>query len=49
MSDFGTGEEVALLGTALFMIAFGLGSLVSALFSEILGHNPVYIISTWCH
>ena len=46
MSDFGIGEEVALLGTALFMIAFGLGSLVSAPFSEILGRNPVYIIST---
>jgi hypothetical protein len=46
MSDFGVGEEVALLGTALFMIAFGLGSLVSAPFSEILGRNPVYIIST---
>jgi MFS family permease len=49
MSDFGIGEEVALLGTALFMIAFGLGSLVSAPFSEILGRNPVYIISTWYH
>lgn len=49
MSDFGISEEVALLGTALFMIAFGLGSLVSAPFSEILGRNPVYIISTWYH
>lgn len=45
MGAFGVGEEVALLGTALFMIAFGLGSLVSAPFSEILGRNPVYIIS----
>lgn len=46
MRDFGVGEEVALLGTALFIIAFGLGSLVSAPFPEILGRNPVYIIST---
>lgn len=45
MQDFGVGEEVALLGTALFMIAFGLGSLISAPFSEILGRNPVYIAS----
>lgn len=45
MQGFGVGEEVALLGTALFMIAFGLGSLVSAPFSEILGRNPVYIAS----
>lgn len=46
MQSFGVGEEVALLGTALFMIAFGLGSLISAPFSEILGRNPVYIVST---
>lgn len=45
MQSFGVGEEVALLGTALFMIAFGLGSLVSAPFSEVLGRNPVYIAS----
>lgn len=45
MQDFGVREEVALLGTALFMIAFGLGSLISAPFSEILGRNPVYIVS----
>ncbi|GMF78387.1 unnamed protein product [Aspergillus oryzae] len=41
MESFGVGEEVALLGTALFMIALGLGSLISAPFSEILGRNPV--------
>lgn len=45
MQEFGVGQEIALLGTALFMIAFGLGSLVSAPFSEILGRNPVYITS----
>ncbi|RAQ66881.1 hypothetical protein COH20_007101 [Aspergillus flavus] len=45
MESFGVGEEVALLGTALFMIALGLGSLISAPFSEILGRNPVYIVS----
>lgn len=45
MQSFGVGEEVALLGTALFMIAFGLGSLVSAPFSEVLGRNPVYLAS----
>jgi hypothetical protein len=41
---FGVSEEVALLSTTLYMIALGLGSLVSAPFSEIVGRNPIYII-----
>ena len=41
---FGVSEEVELLSTSLYMIAFGLGSLVSAPFSETVGRNPVYII-----
>ena len=42
--DFGVSQEIALLNTTLFMIALGLGSLVSAPFSETVGRNPVYII-----
>ncbi|KAF2719971.1 benomyl/methotrexate resistance protein [Polychaeton citri CBS 116435] len=45
MEAFGCSEEVALLGTTLFMIAFGLGSLVSAPWSEVVGRNAVYITS----
>jgi hypothetical protein len=40
---FGVSEKVALLSTALFLIPFGLGSLISAPFSETVGRNPVYI------
>lgn len=35
MQEFGVGQEVALLGTSLFMVTFGLGSLISAPFSEV--------------
>lgn len=48
MKDFGVGEEVALLGTTLFMVAFGLGSMISAPFSEVFGRNPVYLVSEFC-
>ena len=41
---FGVSQDVALLSTSLYMIALGLGSLVSAPFSETVGRNPVYII-----
>jgi hypothetical protein len=41
---FGVSQEIALLSTTLYMIALGLGSLVSAPFSETVGRNPVYII-----
>ena len=41
---FGVSEEVALLSTSLYMIALGLGSLVSAPFSEKVGRNPIYIV-----
>ena len=47
MEDFCVGQEVALLGTTLFMVAFGLGSLISAPFSEVVGRNPVYIVSEY--
>ncbi|KAF2174282.1 hypothetical protein M409DRAFT_35102 [Zasmidium cellare ATCC 36951] len=45
VEQFGVGQEVSLLGTTLFMVTFGLGSLISAPFSEVVGRNPVYIIS----
>lgn len=48
MKDYGVGEEVALLGTTLFMVAFGLGSMISAPFSEVFGRNPVYLVSKSC-
>lgn len=45
VDDFGVSQEVALLGTTLFMLMFGVGSLISAPFSEVVGRNPVYIVS----
>ena len=45
----GVSEEVELLSTALYMIALGLGSLISAPFSETVGRNPVYIICKYEH
>lgn len=42
--SFDVSEEVALLSTTLYMVALGLGSLVSAAFSETVGRNPIYII-----
>lgn len=42
--SFGVSKEVELMSTALYMVALGLGSLVSAPFSETVGRNPVYII-----
>ena len=41
---FGVSQEIELLSTTLYMVALGLGSLVSAPFSETVGRNPVYII-----
>ena len=41
---FGVKEEVQLLSTSLYMIALGLGSLISPPFSETVGRNPIYII-----
>jgi hypothetical protein len=46
---FDVTPEVALLGTALYMIALGLGTLIAAPFSETVGRNPVYIICTTLH
>ena len=45
---FGVSEDVALLSTTLYMIALGLGSLVSAPFSETVGRNPIYISCECC-
>lgn len=39
MQEFSVGQEVALLGTTLFMVTFGLGSLISAPFSEVVSYN----------
>lgn len=44
---FGVSQEIALLATTLYMIALGLGSMVSAPFSETVGRNPVYIVCEW--
>lgn len=41
---FDVSQEIALLSTTLYMIALGLGSLVSAPFSETVGRNPIYIV-----
>lgn len=40
---FGVSEIAESLATALFLIAFGVGSLVAAPFSETVGRNPIYI------
>lgn len=40
---FGVSEIAESLATALFLIAFGIGSLIAAPFSETVGRNPVYI------
>ncbi|KAJ9491700.1 hypothetical protein VN97_g1515 [Penicillium thymicola] len=43
--EYGVSEIVESLATALSLIAFGIGSLVAAPFSETVGRNPVYIIT----
>ncbi|KAB8360691.1 hypothetical protein FH972_024428 [Carpinus fangiana] len=43
MQEFGTSEIVENLATALFLIGFGLGSLVSGPLSETIGRNLVYL------
>ncbi|CAG8887137.1 unnamed protein product [Penicillium egyptiacum] len=43
--EYGVSEVVESLATALFLIAFGIGSLVAAPLSETVGRNPVYIIT----
>jgi MFS family permease len=43
--EYGVSEVVESLATALFLIAFGVGSLVAAPFSETVGRNPVYIVT----
>ncbi|CAI7637455.1 unnamed protein product [Penicillium viridicatum] len=43
--EYGVSEIVESLATALFLIAFGIGSLVAAPFSETVGRNPVYIVT----
>ncbi|KAJ5108955.1 major facilitator superfamily domain-containing protein [Penicillium angulare] len=43
MAAFGVSEVAESLATALFLVAFAIGSLVAAPFSETVGRNPVYI------
>ena len=45
---FGVSQEVQLLSTSLYMIALGLGSLVSPPLSETVGRNPIFIICKVC-
>lgn len=42
---FGVSRVTESLATALFLIAFGVGSLFAAPFSETVGRNPVYLVS----
>lgn len=42
---FGVSEVTESLATSLYLIAFGFGSLIAAPFSEIVGRNPVYLVS----
>ncbi|KAA8645317.1 hypothetical protein EYZ11_009345 [Aspergillus tanneri] len=43
--EFGVSEVAESLATALYLFAFGLGSLVAAPFSETVGRNPVYLVT----
>lgn len=45
-ASYGVSEVVASLFTAIFLLGFAAGSLVSGPLSEILGRNAVYIVST---
>lgn len=42
-ATFGVSEVTESLSTGLYLVAFGVGSLVSGPFSETVGRNPVYI------
>lgn len=41
--DFGVSEEAESLATGLFLVGFGVGSLISGPISETLGRNPIYL------
>ncbi|CAO2648281.1 Nn.00g075480.m01.CDS01 [Neocucurbitaria sp. VM-36] len=43
--EFGVSEVVEILATGLYLVGFGIGALFAGPFSEILGRNPVYIIT----
>lgn len=43
--DFGVSDVTESLATALYLVAFGFGSLVAAPFSETVGRNPVYLVT----
>lgn len=45
MKEFGVSEVTESLATGLFLIAFGVGSLVSGPLSETVGRNPTYLIT----
>jgi MFS family permease len=42
---FGVSDVTESLSTGLYLISFGLGSLISGPFSETVGRNPVYLIA----
>ncbi|CRG85091.1 hypothetical protein PISL3812_02227 [Talaromyces islandicus] len=44
-AEFGVSDVTESLATALYLIAFGFGSLVAAPFSETVGRNPVYLVT----
>ena len=46
-AEFDVGDEVAVLGTSLFLFGFGLGPLLFAPLSEVYGRKPAVIIPTF--
>lgn len=46
--DFGVSDVVESLSTGVYLMAFGIGSLISGPFSETVGRNPVYICTLFC-
>lgn len=44
-ADFGVSDVTESLSTGLYLIAFGIGALLSGSFSETVGRNPVYLVS----
>jgi len=48
-AEFHVSEVVESLATGLYLIGFGVGSLVAGPFSETLGRNPVYIVTLFIY
>lgn len=48
-AEFHVSEVVESLATGLYLVGFGVGSLVAGPFSETLGRNPVYIVTLFIY